>query len=295
MRFLLLLFGGLGLVFASLPSQTAADWTKPISCRLALDEEAEIPAQEAGVLDKVLVREGQAVSKDELLAQIDDVIPKLQRDVASYKLEVAHTQANDLVDRTFAEASLAVANAEYRQAEEANAKVLNTVPQAEVLRRLLECRKMELSIDKANKDLTVAAKQALVAEGELQAAVAMIARRRLVAPFDAAVVVELKKHKGEWVQQGEPVMKLVRMDRLRVNGALDAKDYHLAEIKGRPVQVVVTLPNKREARFTGTIVYVKPIVEGKMFQVRAEIQNQPLDKGWLVYPGMAADMSIDMK
>ena len=117
----------------------------------------------------------------------------------------------------------------------------------------------------------------------------MIKRRRLVAPFDAAVVVELKKHVGEWVQQGEPVMRLVRMDRLRVNGGLDAKDFHPAEIKGRPVQVVVTLPNNREERFSGTIVYVKPMVEGKMFQVRAEIQNRPLNKGWVVYPGMNAD------
>jgi multidrug resistance efflux pump len=129
----------------------------------------------------------------------------------------------------------------------------------------------------------------------VHAALAMIARRRLVSPFDAAVVVELKKHVGEWAQQGEPVMKLVRMDRLRVNGALEAKDFHPADIKGRPVQVVVSLPNKSEERFTGVIVYVKPMVEGKMFQVRAEIQNRPLNKGWVVYPGMAGEMSIDMK
>jgi multidrug efflux pump subunit AcrA (membrane-fusion protein) len=294
MRLVVLLLGGFSLVVSPSPLNAADLVTLP-SCQLALDDQAEIPAQEAGVLDKILVREGQQVSKDELLAQIDDVIPKLQRDVAGYKLDVARKQADDKVDRTFAEASLAVANAEYQQAIEANEKVKGAVPQAEVRRRLLECRKMELSIEKADKDLAVAALQAQVAGGELNAAGAMIERRRLVSPFDAAVVVELTRHVGEWVQQGEPVMRLVRMDRLRVNGSLDAKDYHPAEIKGRPVQVVVTLPNRREERFSGTITYVKPLVEGGMFQVRAEIQNRRQNDGWVVYPGMTATMTIDLK
>ena len=41
-------------------------------------------------------------------------------------------------------------------------------------------------------------------------------------------------------------MRLVRIDRLHVNGSLDAKKYRPADIEGRPVQVVVSLPDNQE-------------------------------------------------
>ena len=63
-----------------------------------------------------------------------------------------------------------------------------------------------------------------MAEAEVQAAEANLERRRITAPLDA-VVVELSRHEGEWAQVGDPVMRLVRIDRLRVEGFLNAKDY----------------------------------------------------------------------
>jgi multidrug resistance efflux pump len=246
MRSVALLFVALCLGFLSTVLNAAdKDKISLPSCLLALDEEAQIPGQEPGILDKVYVVEGQQVTQDTELAQIDDVIPKLQKLVASYKLNVAKEQARDDIDRQFAEASARVAKAEYDQGIEANTIVAHTVPRAELRRRLLEWHKMELSIKKADKDLRVNALQAEVAQGELDAAEAMIKRRKLVAPFDA-IVVELTKHRGEWVQAGEPVMRLVRIDRLRVDGMLEAKNYHQADIVGRPVEVVVTLPNNRK-------------------------------------------------
>ena len=92
-----------------------------------------------------------------------------------------------------------------------------------------------LSIEKAKKDLDVAGLQKQVSEAELEAAEANLERRRLIAPLDA-VVVELTRHEGEWVQAGDPVMRLVRVDLLRVEGFLNAKNYRPSEIQGRPVR-----------------------------------------------------------
>ena len=142
---------------------------------------------------------------------------------------------------------------------DANKKVPGTMTQSEVLRRLLDWHKMELSIEKAKKDQVVARLEAKMAEAELHAAEANIERRQIVAPcwFDReghpldAVVVELNQHVGQWVQIGEPVMRLVRMDRLRVNGVLDAKQYRPSEIQDRPVEIAVTLPRLGRQTFSG--------------------------------------------
>ena len=294
MRLMAFVLGGLWLI--SSPSLLrAADTATIPNCEIKPDDEAQIPAQEAGVLTKILVREGEQVAAGQLLAQIDDAIPRAQRDVAAFKLEAEKRKAEDDIDIRFASASAKVAEAEYNQAMEANRNVKGTVPQAEVRRRLLEWHKMVLSIEKATKDMKVAELQAKVAQAELEAATANVERRRIVAPLDA-VVIEFSRHLGEWVQAGEPVMRLVRVDRLRVTGVLDPKEYRPSEIQDRPVHLVVTLPHeKRPQEFAGKIVYVNPDVAGGLMQVRAEVQNRKQDGVWILNPGMNANMTIELK
>jgi len=276
-------------------SGRAADSGTLPNCLLSLDEEAQIPAQESGRLTKIPVREGQSVSAGDLLAQIDDDIPRMQYNVAYYKLKVAEKEALDDINIRYAEAAAKVAEADYKQALEANAKVPGTVPQAEVRQRLLKLREMELSIEKAQKDMAIAVLQKQVSEAELHANKVNLERRKLTAPLDA-VVVELARHEGEWVQAGEPVMRLVRVDRLRVEGFLNAKDFRASEIQNRPVTVVVALARGGRETIQGRIVYVKPLVEaGGDFLVRAEIQNRKENDAWGLSPGMNADMTIHLK
>jgi multidrug resistance efflux pump len=293
MRYNVLLLAGLWLG-VSAQALNAANSVTLDNCELVLEQQAEIPAQEPGVLMKIPVHEGQAVQENDLLAQIDEEIPLLKEMVATHKLNVANKQATDEADFQFATAAYKVANHEWERAKASNRKMPGAVPEAEVVRLELEATKMFLSIEKATKDLTVAKLQAQVAEAELAGAKADIRRRRITAPFNA-IVVELTGHVGEWVQAGQPVMKLVRIDRLKVNGSLDAKKYRQSDLEGRPVQVVVSLPDNQEETFNGKIVYVKPLVEGGEFQVRAEIANRPRGSGWGVYPGLPAKMTIDLR
>jgi macrolide-specific efflux system membrane fusion protein len=262
---------------------------------LSLDEEVQVPAQEAGVLVKIPVREGQQVAQGDLLAQIDDVVPRMQYNVADFKHKVAEKQASDDIEVRYAAAGAEVYGAKLQRSLKANAKTPNTVSESDIDEQRLERDKFILSIEKAKKDLAIAAIQADVAKAELQAAAANLERRRLVAPIPA-VVVELSRHEGEWVQQGDPVMRLLRIDRLRVEGFLNAKDYRLAEIEGRPVEVTVTLARGQKETFPGKIVFVKPLVQaGGEFLVRAEVQNRKQNDAWVLSPGLNAAMTIQLK
>jgi multidrug efflux pump subunit AcrA (membrane-fusion protein) len=285
----------IGLLTVCLPpSVEAADTISIPNCLLALDAEATVPAQEAGVLTKIPVREGQQVAAGELLAQIDDAIPRMRKEVAKFKLDVANKQAADDVDVQYATAAAAVAWADYEQAVDANNKVTGTVPQAAVREKLLDHRKMELSIVKAKKDMEVAALQAQVAGAELRAAEVDLQHRKVTAPLDA-VVVELTRHEGEWAAMGDPIMRLVRIDRLRVEGFVNVKDYKASQIQGRPVSVVVKFAGQTET-FPGKIVYVKPLIEaGGEFLVRAEVQNRQENGAWVLSPGLNAEMTIQLK
>lgn len=282
-------------LFSASSAWTAAETVTLPNCLLSLDAEVLMPAQEAGVLVRIPTREGQQVAKGDLLAQIDDTLPRLQQNVAINKLKAAQREADDDVSVRYSTAAAKVAEADYLQALEANAKVRGVVPQAEVRRLLLKQREMELSIEKSQKERDVAALQAKVNEAEVEAAAANLERRRLVAPLDA-VVVELTHHEGEWVQPGDPVMRLVRVDLLRVEGFLNAKNFRPSEIRGRPVEVVVTLARGKQETFPGKIVYVKPLIEaGGEFLVRAEVKNRQENDFWILSPGLKAEMTIQLK
>jgi multidrug efflux pump subunit AcrA (membrane-fusion protein) len=265
-------------------------------CLLSVDQEAQVPAQEGGELLKLNVREGQQVQAGDLLAQIDDAQPKAQYDTAVGKLKVAEKQATDDVSVKYARAGAQVAALELEKNQQANAKTPGTVPEIEIERLRFKKVEMVLSIEKALKEMAVAALQVEVAKAEMRTAAVSVKHRQVIAPLNG-VVVELSRHEGEWVQPGETVMRLVRVDRLRVEGFLNAKEYDQAEICDRPVTVTVRLPHGQVVTVPGKVTYVRPLVEtGDQFLIRAEVQNRVSPNGaWVLTPGLMAEMKIELK
>ena len=120
-----------------------------------------------------------------------------------------------------------------------------------------------------------------------------IERRRITAPIDG-IVEEVFRHKGEWVQAGDPVMRLMRMDRLRVQGFLNAREFGPEIIGNRPVRVDVELSGGRRETFRGRIVFVSARIQaGGQYRVWAEVENRQSASQWVLRPGMAATMTIE--
>ncbi len=264
-------------------------------CVVSLEEEAEVPAQEPGVLLKLPVKEGQQVKKGELLATIDDLLALRDQDVANYKLGVAKEQAASDINVQYMTAAAAVAEAVYFGDVDANNKVANAVPQAVVRQHLLEHRAAVLSIDKSKMELRIAGLQAKVSEAELAQATEKVERRRIKSPL-AGQVQKIYQHVGEWVQAGEPVLHVVQVNQLRVQGTLKISEFAPEEVMGRPVTIKVVFARGRTEIFKGDIVFVDPIVEQDGdYLVRALIKNREENGQWLLRPGMDAEMTIQLK
>ncbi len=292
------------LVSTTLPTQRAASPAASSSavatavlrnCYVTQIEQVQVSAQEAGVLTKVEVQEGNPVEAGQLLAQIDDIEPRMQQRVAQFELQVAREEAESDINVRYARATEAVARQEYIQAVEANKKVAGAVPEAEVRRLILKQNEAALSIEQADMRRRIATLEARVSEARVEAATVSIERRQVSAPLDA-IVLKVHHHEGEWVQAGVPVVDLIQLDRLWVEGSLKSAEYTPAEVHGRPVVVTVSLARGQKETFQGKIVFVKPVIEADdTFLVRAEIVNRQENGFWLLSPGMPADMSIQIR
>ncbi|MBN2474171.1 MAG: HlyD family efflux transporter periplasmic adaptor subunit [Pirellulales bacterium] len=299
-----LLAAGIPLVVGAQNSTSPAGTVSVESCLVSLIEEVQMPAEEAGVLRDIYVREGDQVFAEDstqqkeatLLAQIDDTRALRQQEVAVAKQKVAVAKANNTTNIEYSEAASLVAAAEYRQGEDANERHLGTVTPAEMRRLLLTYHKTQFEIKQAKMDKEIAGFEAEVSVAEVKAADEGLQRRKIKTPING-VVVELYRHKGEWVQPGDPVMHIVRLDRLRVEGFVNMRQVARGELKGRPVTVTVQLERGREEKFTGSIVFANPMVQGEgEYQVWAEVENRRTASGdWLLGPGLLAEMTIDLR
>ena len=95
------------------------------------------------------------------------------------------------------------------------------------------------------------------------------------------------RHAGEWVEPGETMLRLIRVDRLRAEGFVNAAKIR-GELKGAPVTLMVTMPDKTTVEFPGKVVFVSLEVDPVNGQQRiwAEVENKDLK----LRPGLKASM-----
>jgi multidrug efflux pump subunit AcrA (membrane-fusion protein) len=250
-------------------------------------EQVEVPAREAGVLASLSVREGQMVSQGALLGQIDDAEARFDKNKAAIELAGARRLAENDVKVRFARKSAEVAAAELRRALESAQRLAESVTASELDQLKLLAEKTQLEIEQAELEFELARTTRALKENDLLTAEHKIAKCQIVAPL-AGFVAQILKQPGEWVQPGQPVLRLLRLDRLRAEGLVSASAVD-GQFVGR--KVILRVPQGDAiSEHTGTIVFVSPEIDPVNGQVRvwAEIDNADLK----LRPGLHGSLTI---
>jgi macrolide-specific efflux system membrane fusion protein len=262
---------------------------------LSFVEEVEVPAQEAGPLVELRAVAGQDAAPGDVLARLDDRAAGLEQAIAQREFEVARDEAASDIDVQFARKSEQVAYFAYQQALEANKSHSNVVVQTELKRLQFEWERAKLQIVQAQLDHQAAQQNAEIRRAKLEAAEDAVSRRQIRAPL-AGQVVQVHRDAGEWVNPGEAVLQLVRLDRLRLKGFLNAQEVAPGEVLNQPARVRVGLAGGRQGEFQGQVVFVSPKEEadGK-FAVWIDVQNRQANGHWVLSAGKKAEAEIDLR
>lgn len=241
-------------------------------------EDVQVPGKEPGQLLDLKAIEGQVVEEGAVLAVIDDRDAQISKEVKQLELTVETEKAKDEVEKEFARASYNVAEIDLRMSLEANKGGSKVVPEIEIEQKKLQKTRARLQYEKALKDQKIAQLSAKAKRGEVDAADLHIANRTIKAPFPG-VVEQILKRKGEWVQAGEPVIRLIRIDKLRVEAFVDSTKYEPGDLIGRPVTVSLPMPNGSLRPFAGKVESVGTELirgesEGLECRIWVAVQNQ---------------------
>ncbi|PQO47190.1 efflux RND transporter periplasmic adaptor subunit [Blastopirellula marina] len=273
---------------ALIVSPVAADDIPVNSTLLKIIETVEVPAQQAGALDKVNVREGTIVELGEVIANIADKEVKLELVAKKAEHAIAEREAENDVNIRFARKSLEVSQAELQRALDAIANFPNAVTQTELDRLRLVVEKNRLEIEQSAEQQEIAKLTADLKEAEAEITGERLGKHQIAAPIEG-MVVHVFRRAGEWVDIADPVVKIVRIDRLRAEGFVRSEEAAIG-LQDRTATVRVTLPHSDKLVVEGKVTFVDPEVDPVNGDVRVwvEIENADLK----LRPGLRVEMSI---
>ncbi|APZ94162.1 macrolide transporter subunit [Fuerstiella marisgermanici] len=163
----------------------------------------------------------------------------------------------------------------------------STAKSATVDQQQVAAKRLNLELQQASSDRGIGTLTAQRTKTSLAVAKERLDRRRIHSPL-SGIVAERLKNEGEWVEAGEPVLRVIRMDRLLVEGYVNADLIEITS-RGRAVRVEGTARG-RTVSVEGRIIYVSPEIDSvnQEVQVKAEIENPDL----VLRPGQPVKMVV---
>ena len=244
-------------------------------------ESTSVSAQVAGILSTLNAKEGTKVKEGTEVGRVRDSVVRLQTEKSMVSYEIANKKQSNEIDKLLALKNRAVADNEYQRAVAANKAMKNVYAVNELERLKLLFDRTVLEADRADYQQGMATLEVSLAEIEHRQNIVLLQRHRILAPCDG-VVVAVDKRVGEWLEPGTVLLKIVRTDKLRIEGFLQAVDA-APELLGATATVYLdgTTPT---IETTAEVVFISPDANPLNTQVRVflEIDNS---KG-LLRPGL---------
>jgi len=271
--------------------------------------QTQISAETSGLVQEVLVDEGDYVQKGQVLARLRQKPTEIMIDAANGDLQIEQARLDELengtrqedIDAEKADVDEAKANLDFWISEEKRLKSLfddNAVSESEYqsAKTSMDTAKATLLLETAEYERAVrgprveeinsqkgevASKEAAV---ELQKD--LLDRHIIRAPFDG--IIGLKQIEiGQWVQTGAVTFGMAQIDELRVQVSLPERYFSDVQIGTVAKMNFPALPDKT---ITAPVTYKIPLANqaARTFPVRIEFKNTEFD----VAPGMFANVVL---
>ncbi|HZL91430.1 MAG TPA: HlyD family efflux transporter periplasmic adaptor subunit [Pirellulaceae bacterium] len=244
------------------------------------------------------MKKGVAVKAEEILGQLDDRDALTKKKIAELERDAAKEQAESDAQVDAAKKGEEVTRLNYQANEELNKTKQGAISPFDLRRSWFEWQRALAQISVAEVEKRVAQATQLAKEGQIEGAMNEIERLKIVAPIDG-FVNEVYKHVGEWCQPGDPIMEIIRMDRVEIEGFVFAADASPAKVLDKPVDVIVQLAGGETYQASGKITFASSVLEGsgriRQFRVSTEIDNKKNGDHWIIQVGTEAEMVIHLE
>lgn len=246
------------------------------------------PARTAGTLLTLGVKEGDVVTTGQVLGKVDDTIAMREYEAAQHEARVVGIQKNNDIELRLSQKSRAVSERELEQSRRANERYSDAVSSTELARLKLLVDQAILSEEKAQQDIEIAAANFELKLSLSAAAKEKVDLHKIISPINGTIA-SIESNAGEWVNLGQPVIRIVHLDVLRVEANIDGSLYG-TELLGQPATFTSMRRGKKQ-QHAGKVVFVSPelnAVDGSI-RIWCDIKSPHHH----LKPGMRGDLIIE--
>ncbi len=264
-------------------------WIQFDKCLVFAGESIEIPSQDSGSIASLLVHENESVNANQVLAKLEGEIARLEKDAAGLQARVALSEAQDTSEIRLAQAFVEETKMQSEQYEEMAAK--GNVSPTDFRQRQLTAKQAEVRLIQSNTAKQQRDLKAQLAQSALVLSQQKLDRLILRSPI-SGTVVRIDHRPGEWIQAGTTVVKIVRLDEVRIDCFIDDEQIERDRLIGKTVKVT-SKRGETESLFSGRITsYDQEINAAGQIKVHATVQNHKSGDHWLLLPGMTVSMQL---
>lgn len=265
-------------------------------CLVRFAGEVKVPALETGRVAEVTVKQNDAIENGDPIARLDDRSLLIRRRSALLRLNSARSDDDDDVEIRYAEVALAEAQAELETSRSIQNDVRGAIPLSQLRKLRLAVERGELEVAQARKRKKRAGVEVELREADLSVIDDSLRNLHADSPI-GGVVLEVTRSKGEWIEKGETIATIGRMDRLHVHALVSSEKISASKCRGLPVSVHWEDPSTGDARaLRGNVLSVDPqMLPGGRFRLHAEIHNQNFgadSSQWQLQPGANVRMKV---
>ena len=260
-------------------------------CSIEFVDDIKLPALEAGAIVAINVEEGQFIAAGTIVGQIDDSLPHFELERAKMRYKNAFQAYKDTSSISAARKKFELASSVYDKNNRLMSKGSRSPSEVKESRFRKEIAKLE--IEKAENDRQMALGEAKVELAGMESVKQRISRHTLRSEYNA-YVVDIERKPQEYVNIGDEVMRLARMDQMWVQASMNANLLNAADAENRPVTVTLQTADGEE-KFDGKIDQVSlEMVSAQEYQVKVKVQNRKDGNSWMLRPFSSVSMVIHM-
>ncbi len=247
------------LAMASSP-EAAASSVLDATGYVVARRQATVSSKATGKVIEVLIEEGLQVSEGQLLARLDDSIPRAQYELAASQLDSAHAGLREL--------EVALKQAKLDLDRTKNLANRNLASQADLDRDGLDVEGISARLARANKDIVVAERAMAVQEQ-------LLSDMQIRAPF-AGIVIAKAAQPGEMISPVSAgggftrtgICTIVDMDSLEIE--VDVNESYINRVyQAQPAQV--TLNAYPDYHFPAEVIAIIPAADRNKATVRVRV------------------------
>ncbi len=238
-------------------------------------------------IEKILVDQGDHVSRDDLLIQLDDDELQQQVAIAEANTEAAAAAIHRLrIDKDRAAAV-------FDQAQKNNARIQRLVSSKATSQdeadKSIEALALAIAgVASAEASITEGQKELIAAEKTLQYQHARLADTEIKAPFDG-LIVKRNREPGDVVVPGSSIMTLISMEELWISAWVDETE--MAKLDEQQTARIV-FRSEPEHSYPGAVVRLGKEADRETREFIVEVSVLELARNWAV--GQRAEVFIEV-